>query len=120
MPENFIHTTMLYVEMEINKVKFQAFIDSGCQHTTISKDFAEKCGILKDLDTSFHSTAVGIGTSKILGRIHTALIKLADKHFIQLSLDVLESDNVDFLFGLNMMKRHRVEMCYLDPTGLVQ
>ena len=94
--------------MEINKVKFQAFVDSGCQHTTISRKFAEKCGILKDVDTNFATTAIGIGSSKILGRIHTAMLKIADKHHVQCSLDVLESDNVDFLFGLNMMKRHRV------------
>lgn len=108
MPENFIKTTMLYVELELNKVKFQAFVDTGCENTVISKAFAEKCGVIKDLDTRFAGTAVGVGTSKILGRIHTAILKVGENHTIQCSLDVIEAIGVEFLFGLNMMKKHRV------------
>lgn len=120
MPENFIKTTMLYLEMELNKVKFQAFVDTGCENTVISKDFAEKCGLMRDLDTNFASMAIGVGTSKILGRIHTAMLKVGDKHFIQCSLDVIESANLEFLFGLNMMKKHRVRPIYAGSNRSLQ
>lgn len=111
LPESFIQTTMLYIEMEINKVKFQAFVDSGAQSTIISKAFAERCGLLKDIDTRFEGRAVGVGSSKILGRIHSASLKIADKHWVQCSLQVLESIDIDFLFGLDMLKKHR---CNID------
>ena len=99
---------MLYIEMEINKVKFQAFVDTGCENTVVSKNFAEKVGLMKDIDANFAGMAIGVGASKILGRVHTALLKISDSHYIQCSLDVVESVNIDFLLGLNMMKRHRV------------
>lgn len=109
MPENFVKTTMLYVEMELNKVKFQAFVDTGCENTIISRNFAEKCGILRDLDTRFAGMAVGVGTSKILGRIHKAKLKIGqNNHEIECSLSVIEAIGTEFLFGLNMMKKHRV------------
>lgn len=108
MPESFISTSMLYIEMEINKYKFQAFVDSGAQSTIISQAFAEKVGIMKDIDHRFQGTAVGVGTSKIIGRIHAANLKIADKHWVQCSLQVLDKIDIDFLFGLDMLKKHRV------------
>lgn len=42
---------MLYVEMEVNKKPVQAFVDSGAQSTIMSKSLAERCGLLKLLDT---------------------------------------------------------------------
>lgn len=108
LPESFIATSMLYIEMEINKVKFQAFVDSGAQSTIISQAFAEKMGLMKDIDSRFQGTAVGVGTSKIIGRIHTANLKIGDKHWIQCSLQVLDNIDIDFLFGLDMLKKHRV------------
>ena len=108
LPESFIATSMLYIEMEVNKVKFQAFVDSGAQSTIISQAFAEKMGLMKDIDSRFQGTAVGVGTSKIIGRIHTANLKIGDKHWIQCSLQVLDNIDIDFLFGLDMLKKHRV------------
>lgn len=111
MPESFIQTAMLYINMEINGVKFQAFVDSGAQSTIISEGFAEKVGLTKDIDSRFQGTAVGVGTTKIVGRIHAATLKIADNVFIQCSLQVLANNDMDFLLGLDMLKKHR---CRLD------
>jgi len=112
LPESFISTTMLYIELEINKKKFQAFVDSGAQSTIISQRFAEEVGVIKDVDTRFAGTAVGVGTSKILGRILSAKLKISDKCTIECSLQVLENLDIDFLFGLDMLKKHRVDSHY--------
>ncbi len=54
--------------------------------------------------------AMGIGTSKILGRVHAADMEILGKKFT-CSFTVLEDNKVDFLFGLDNLKRHQ---CNID------
>jgi DNA damage-inducible protein 1 len=67
------------------------------------------------LDTRFAGIAQGVGTSKILGRVHMVDFKVIGandkKHSLQVSLTVLEQGGVDFLFGLDNLKRHQ---CCID------
>jgi DNA damage-inducible protein 1 len=85
-------------------------VDSGAQSTIISKKMAEECGLIRLLDTRFAGMAVGVGTSKILGRIHAAKMEIAG-NYLPCSLTVLEDNKVDFLLGLDNLKRHQ---CNID------
>ena len=58
------------------------------------------------LDRRFAGMAVGVGTSKILGRVHSAKVDLPGEHTLTCSFTVLENNKVDLLFGLDNLKRH--------------
>lgn len=109
-PEAFSTVTMLYVDMEVNGNKLKAFVDSGAQMTIMSKSCAEKCGILRLMDTRFRGTAVGVGKAEILGRVHMAPLKAGGCH-IPVSITILDQEGMDFLFGLDNLKRHQ---CNID------
>uniref|UniRef100_A0A2N9FLB4 DNA damage-inducible protein 1 n=2 Tax=Fagus sylvatica TaxID=28930 RepID=A0A2N9FLB4_FAGSY len=101
-PEAFARVVMLYVDMEVNGVPLKAFVDSGAQSTIISKSCAERLGLLRLLDQRYKGIAQGVGQSEILGRIHVAPIKIGNI-FYPCSFTVLDSPNMEFLFGLDML-----------------
>ncbi|MCO5591895.1 hypothetical protein L7F22_045888 [Adiantum nelumboides] len=109
-PEAFARVIMLYVDMEVNGVPIKAFVDSGAQMTIISKSCAERCGLLRLLDKRYVGIAKGVGQSAIVGRIHVAHIKIGGK-FYMCSFTVLEESDVEFIFGLDMLRKHQ---CAID------
>ncbi|KAI3686157.1 hypothetical protein L1987_79830 [Smallanthus sonchifolius] len=109
-PEAFARVVMLYVDMEVNGVPIKAFVDSGAQSTIISKSCAERLGLLRLLDQRYKGIAHGVGQSEILGRIHVAPIKIGN-NFYPCSFVVLDSPNMEFLFGLDMLRKHQ---CMID------
>lgn len=68
----------MYINLDINGKEIQAFVDSGAQSTIMSKACAERCGVLRLMDTRFAGMATGIGTARILGRVHAFEVKILD------------------------------------------
>ncbi len=69
---------------------------------------AERCGLSRLIDARFAGIAKGVGTSKILGRIHLVQLQIANQ-FLPCSLTVLEDGGgtPDMLLGLDMLMRHQ-------------
>ena len=111
IPESFTQVHMLYINISINGQKVQAFVDSGAQTTIISPKLAEKTGISRLIDKRFQGVAQGVGTQKIMGKIHSVPIRIGDSDIdIPCSFTVLDT-SVDLLFGLDMLRRHK---CVMD------
>lgn len=81
----------------------------GAQTTIMSAACAERVNIMRLVDTRWAGIAKGVGVQRIIGRIHMVQVAI-ENDFLTTSFSVLEEQPMDMLLGLDMLKRHQVNI----------
>uniref|UniRef100_A0A1A9VXY4 UBA domain-containing protein n=1 Tax=Glossina austeni TaxID=7395 RepID=A0A1A9VXY4_GLOAU len=114
-PEVFCSVIMLYIDCKVNGLPVKAFVDSGAQTTIMSSACAKRCNVTHLIDTRWNGVAKGVGTQRIIGRIHMVQLQI-ENDYLASSFSVLEQQPMDVLLGLDMLKRHQ---CNIDLQRVV-
>ena len=117
MPETLFPVHMLFINLEINKKKVVALVDTGAQSTIMSQALCQKCDLFNLCDTRFSGIAKGVGTGKIIGTVHAAQMKIQNK-VLMAKITVIENSSIGFIFGLDNMRAHRCTID-LNQNGLI-
>ena len=99
----------LQVLVEVNGFMVPAIIDTGAQITVMSASCAKRCRISSSIDTRFSGKAVGVGSSEIIGRVDGLGMRVGPVSF-EGKVSVLREAQVDFLIGLDLLKRFKTEV----------
>lgn len=81
----------------------------GAQSTILSAACAERCNIMRLVDTRWSGVAKGVGVQYIIGRVHVVQMAI-ENDYLTTSFSVLQDQPMDMLLGLDMLKRHQVRI----------
>jgi len=109
-PEAFVRVDMLYIDCSVNKEPMIAMVDTGAESCVMSLEFARRCRIDMMMDTSYSGLATGVGTAKIVGKVWSCDIRIGNVFYVA-TFSVVESYHLDFLLGLDFMRRYQ---CCVD------
>ena len=117
MPESLFPVHMLFINIEINNKKVNALVDTGAQSSFMSADLCRKCNLMSMVDKRFQGIARGVGSSRILGVIHAAQIKIMNK-VTMLKINIIENNEIGFVLGLDNLRKYNCNVD-LKKNGLV-
>lgn len=109
----------LQVMCEVNGYSVPAIIDTGAQISIMSYGCAQRCRISGNIDTKYSGRAIGVGSSDILGRINGLSMRVGPISFDG-KVSILRDSRVDFLIGLDFLKRFNCEVSFKDNALKLQ
>jgi DNA damage-inducible protein 1 len=102
IPESFIPVNMLYIKGKINDQELDIFVDTGAQVSVMSFSLAKQLGIDYLIDHFCEGVLVGIGTKKMVGKIHYIDIQLENFN-LPCGFTIIDNDDLKIMLGLNTM-----------------
>jgi len=102
---------MLYVEVKVNSCPVKATINTGDEVCVMSSACAKRCGIFGLVDKRYAGIARGVGTCKVIGRIHGANFQIGNTTIVWKITIMDMAVGSDLGIGMDLMRRYGT---YLD------
>lgn len=95
----------LYIRVSINGTPVVCVVDTGAEFNSMGRKTARACGLEGHIDTRYAGRAIGVGSTRMLGRIHICLMQCGK---ISLPMNFAVLDSVcDTLIGMSALSMYR-------------
>lgn len=98
----------LYVRVAINGTPVVCVIDTGAEFNSIGIKMARACGLQGHIDTRYAGRAVGIGSTRMIGRVHICQVQCGNT-FLPMNFAVLDAV-CDTLIGMSALRMYRAKI----------
>ena len=91
---------LLYAPCRLGVHSLMAMVDTGSESSVMSERMAQRCDLMARCDRRWSGTAVGLGSLRVLGRVHDVRVSLGG-HDVRVHVSVIEDAGrgVDFILG---------------------
>jgi hypothetical protein len=103
------------IHCEVDGTPVVAMIDTGAELSVLSSRWTDRSHLTPRIDTSFAGKAIGVGSGQILGRLTDLPVRIGPIQF-KTPVAVLKNSRVDMIIGLDLLRRFRGDVNFLDDT----
>lgn len=103
IPHTFIPSKMLYLTAKINNHEIKFLIDTGAQMSILPLSVAIACNLQNVIDDKYNGELKGVGSDKIMGRIHYVELELA-YGFYSCGFTICKNDDLVPLIGIDIIR----------------
>lgn len=99
----------LLIDCIVNGCSVPAIVDTGAQISIMSETCLKKCHLHNDIDRRYTGKAIGVGESKIIGKVLNLPMQIGPISFLS-GVSVLKDSRVDLIIGMDLLSKFESEI----------
>lgn len=107
MPELYTKSPSIHIQGSINGNSIKFLIDTGAEISIMNKSIAIACGLEKYIDERYNGKLQGVGSDKILGKVHYTEITF-NWGVLPCGFTICSNNDIIPIIGIDIMNSHGI------------
>ena len=118
IPQVFTPTNMIHITAKINNVPVKFLIDTGAQSSILPLSVPTACGLEDLIDEKYSGVLRGVGTDRIMGRIHYLELTFSCGVYPG-SFTICKNDKLEPILGIDMMQSLGLKLDFVKRVLII-
>jgi len=103
IPHTLIPSKMIYLTAKVNGFEIKFLLDTGAQISILPRSFVTACNLEHLIDEKYNGELKGVGSDKIIGRIHYIELEL-ECGVYPCGFTICSNNEIGAILGIDMMR----------------